>query len=59
MEYININEEWEKYKETLQQSAYMDRLNIKQRELDFMEGYMRGFEKREQKQHLIDLTNEK
>ena len=44
MNYIEINKAWEDYKETLQQSAYMERLNIKQRELDFREGYMRGFQ---------------
>lgn len=53
MEYKNINEEWEAYKETLQQSAYMDRLNIKQRELDFREGYMRGFSPKKVKKERI------
>jgi hypothetical protein len=44
MEYKGINEAWEEYKENFQQSVYMQRLSEKQRERDFRQGYMRGFE---------------
>lgn len=59
MEYEGINESWENFKESIQSSNYMQRLSLKKDEEFFREGYIRGFEKREQKQHLIDLSNEK
>lgn len=40
----NIEKYWEDYKETLQESAYMSRLNLKQREKDFKEGYKTAIE---------------
>lgn len=40
----NIDKCWEEYKETLQESAYMSRLNLKQREKDFKEGYKTAIE---------------
>jgi len=44
MEYLNINEEYERWKETLQESKFMSDLGERQRERDFREAYMRGFE---------------
>lgn len=44
MEYININEQVDKWKDSWQESQYMAKLNEKQREKDFREGYMRGFQ---------------
>lgn len=44
MEYIEINEAWQKYLEDNQKSAYMQRLSLKEDQRLFMEGYMRGFE---------------
>lgn len=44
MQYENINEAWEKYKEQIQNSQYMQRLILKQRERDFREGYMKAYE---------------
>jgi hypothetical protein len=41
----NIEKYWEEYKESLQQSAYMSRLNLTQREKDFKEGYKIAIEK--------------
>jgi hypothetical protein len=44
MQYKDINEEVENWKNSWQQSQYMAKLTEKQREKDFREGYMRGFE---------------
>ena len=44
MEYIAINEEYQDWRETWQDSNFMADLTIRQRERDFREGYMRGFE---------------
>ncbi len=44
MEYIGINEEYQDWRETWQDSNFMADLTIRQRERDFREGYMRGFE---------------
>ena len=44
MQYKDINEEVENWKNSWQQSHYMAKLTEKQREKDFREGYMRGFE---------------
>jgi hypothetical protein len=44
MEYIAINEEFQNWRETWQDSNFMADLTIRQRERDFREGYMRGFE---------------
>lgn len=44
MEYIAINEEFQDWRETWQDSNFMADLTIRQRERDFREGYMRGFE---------------
>ena len=44
MEYIGINEQCESWRGTWQDSKFMADLNEKQRERDFREGYMRGFE---------------
>lgn len=44
MEYIGINEEYEAWRGTWQDSKFMADLNERQRERDFREGYMRGFE---------------
>lgn len=44
MEYIGINEECEKWRGTWQDSEFMAKINERQRERDFREGYMRGFE---------------
>jgi hypothetical protein len=43
MEYIGINEEYQEWRETWQDSNFMADLTIRQRERDFREGYMRGF----------------
>jgi hypothetical protein len=43
MEYIGINEEYQEWRETWQDSNFMSDLTIRQRERDFREGYMRGF----------------
>jgi hypothetical protein len=44
MKYENINEEYENWRGSWQDSKLMAKLNEKQREKDFREGYMRGFE---------------
>ena len=44
MEYIAINEEYHNWRETWQDSKFMAELTERQRERDFREGYMRGFE---------------
>ena len=44
MEYIGINEECQEWRGTWQDSKFMADLNERQRERDFREGYMRGFE---------------
>lgn len=44
MEYVGINEECEAWRGTWQDSKFMADLNERQRERDFREGYMRGFE---------------
>lgn len=44
MEYIAINEEFLDWRATWQDSNYMADLTVRQRERDFREGYMRGFE---------------
>ena len=44
MKYENINEECENWRGSWQDSKFMAKLNEKQREKDFREGYMRGFE---------------
>lgn len=44
MEYININEQVDNWKASWQESQYMAKINEKQREKDFREGYMRGFQ---------------
>lgn len=44
MEYIAINEQCQEWRETLQDSKFMSDLNERQRERDFREGYMRGFD---------------
>jgi hypothetical protein len=44
MEYIGINEECEKWRGTWQDSEFMAKINERQRERDFREGYRRGFE---------------
>lgn len=44
MEYIGINEECEKWRGTWQDSEFMAKINERQRERDFRDGYMRGFE---------------
>ncbi len=44
MEYLNINEEYERWRESWQESKFMSDLNERQRERDFREGYIRGFE---------------
>lgn len=45
MEYTEINEEFLKWKDTWQESKFVSDLNEKQRERDFREGYIKGFEK--------------
>lgn len=44
MEYIGINEQCEEWRGTWQDSKFMADINERQRERDFREGYMRGFE---------------
>ena len=44
MEYIGINEECEKWRGTWQDSEFIAKINERQRERDFRDGYMRGFE---------------
>lgn len=44
MEYISINEEFLDWRATWQDSNYLAELTVRQRERDFREGYMRGFE---------------
>lgn len=44
MKYKGINESWEEYKKTVQSSAYMQNLSLKEDEKLFMQGYMIGFE---------------
>lgn len=44
MEYVGVNEQYEAWKGTWQDSKFMAELNERQRERDFREGYMRGFE---------------
>lgn len=44
MEYIGINEECEEWRDTWQESEFMARMTERNRERDFREGYMRGFE---------------
>ena len=44
MEYIAINEEFDNWRETWQDSKFIAELTERQRERDFREGYMRGFE---------------
>jgi len=45
MEYIAINEEFDSWKDSWQESKFVSDLNERQRERDFREGYIRGFEK--------------
>lgn len=44
MEYVGINEEYDNYKDSWQDSKFIVELNQRQREKDFREGYRRGFE---------------
>ena len=44
MEYVAINEEFDSWKDSWQESKFVSDLNERQRERDFREGYMRGFE---------------
>jgi hypothetical protein len=44
MEYVGINEQCEDWRGTWQDSEFMAKINERQRERDFREGYMRGFE---------------
>jgi hypothetical protein len=44
MECIGINEQCEEWRGTWQDSKFMADINERQRERDFREGYMRGFE---------------
>ena len=44
MEYIGINEECQEWRGTWQDSEFMAKMNERQREKDFRDGYMRGFE---------------
>jgi len=53
MEYTSINEQWEEYKSQIREPL----ANLKQLERVFRDGYIRGFDKREQKQQLIELMN--
>jgi hypothetical protein len=53
MEYTSINEAWEEYKSQIREPL----ANLKQLERVFRDGYIRGFDKREQKQQLIELMN--
>ena len=43
MEYTNINEELENWKNSWRESKFISAMNEKQRQKDFREGYMRGF----------------
>jgi len=43
MEYTNINEELEHWKNSWRESKFISAMNEKQRQKDFREGYMRGF----------------
>jgi hypothetical protein len=42
-----MEKDWQEYTETLQQSTYMNRLNIDRRELDFKAGYEKAILKLE------------
>lgn len=53
MEYTSINEAWEEYKSQIREPF----ADLRQLERVFRDGYMRGFDKREQKQQLIELSN--
>lgn len=44
MEYKEINEEFEDWKQTWQESEFLNKIIEKRKERDFREGYMRGFE---------------
>jgi hypothetical protein len=44
MEFEKINEQCKEWRDTWQESKFVSDLNEKQRERDFREGYMRGFE---------------
>jgi len=44
MEYIGINEEFDTWRDSWQDSKFIVELNQRQREKDFREGYRRGFE---------------
>jgi hypothetical protein len=44
MEYVGINEQCEEWRGTWQDSEFMAKINERQRERDFRDGYMRGFE---------------
>jgi hypothetical protein len=44
MEYLAINEEFDNWKETWQESEFLNKIIEKRKERDFREGYMRGFE---------------
>lgn len=44
MEYIGINEQSGEWRGTWQDSEFMAKLNETQRERDFRDGYIRGFE---------------
>lgn len=44
MEYIRVNEECQEWRATCQDSEFMAKMNERQREKDFRDGYMRGFE---------------
>jgi len=44
MEYVGINEQCEDWRGTWQDSEFMAKINERQRERDFRDGYMRGFE---------------
>lgn len=44
MEYTNINEEVENWKKSWQESKFISAMNEKQRQKDFRDGYMRGFQ---------------
>lgn len=60
MEYVNINEETDKWKDSWQESRYIAKTTEKQRERDFREGYMRGFqmaEKISDKKNLDMIVN--
>jgi hypothetical protein len=44
MEYVGINEQCEEWRGTWQDSEFMAKMSERNRERDFREGYMRGFE---------------